>query len=184
VQARAADERVTGRLSGIMPDGPLSEISKRSASRGLAGRLWPRRGSLAVRLARHGDPAEIAAEIDAELTASGADGRTGEVWLTASWIVGLDGPDAVRIADLAAVGIGPATAGRWRVVCWKQGATAPHSFGVSPVEAKRIHASLREAAPHLLVCDVDAFAARWEADRLVCEAAALACGAHAHPPAA
>lgn len=146
--------------------------------------MWPRRGTLSVRLARYGDPAVIADRIDAELTAAGADGRTGEVWLTSSWIVGLDGPDALRLADLAAVGIGPATAGRWRVVCWEQGATAPHSFSVSLVEGKRIHANLREAAPHLLVSDIDTFAARLEADRLVCEAAALACGTHAHPPAA
>jgi hypothetical protein len=167
----------------IMPGSPLSEISKRAASRGLAGRLWRRRGSLPVRLARYGDPAAIAEGIDAELAASGADGSTGEVWLTTSWIVGLDGPDAVRLADLAAVGIGPDTAGRWRVVCWEQGARTPHSFGVTLVEGKRIHAALRDTAPDLLVSDIDTFAARWDADRLVCEAAALACGTHAHPPA-
>jgi hypothetical protein len=183
VQPRAADARDTGRLSGIMP-GPLDEIVKRAASRTIAGRLWLRRGSLFARLRRYGDAGATADGIDAELTASGVDGRTGEVWLTPSWIVGLDGPEVVRIADLAAIGIGPAMAGRWRVVCWEQGATTPPSFGVSLVEGKRLHASLREAAPHLLVSDIDAFAARWDADRLVCEAAALACGTHAHPPAA
>lgn len=167
-----------------MPGSPLSEIAKRAAPRGLAGRLWLHRGSLPVRLRRYGDPGAVADRIDAELTAAGADGRTGEVWLTSSWIVGLDGPDALRLADLAAVGIGPATAGRWRVVCWEQGAAAPHTFGVSLVEGKRIHATLRETAPHLLVSDIETFAARWEADRLVSEAAALACGTHAHPPAA
>ena len=212
-----------------MARGPLYELSKRAASRGLAGclflaavcagvlalnrafldasvvvwvfgpalgfclllaafaareRLGPQRSIVFTSLSRYGDPAAIASQIDGELRAAGVDVRTGSIWLTPSWIVGLVRPGVFRLADLVGVGIGPGSPGQWRVVCWHRGETASHTFDVSQAEGERIREQLRQGWPELVVTDVDTFEARWKADRLVCEAAALACGTAAQPPAA
>jgi hypothetical protein len=148
------------------------------------GWLRPRRGALFLTLKRYSDPEAIAAEINQDLVDAGIDGRTGDIWLTQSWLVGLMLPRAFRLVDLVGVGIGPINMGRWRIVCWPHGEEASHKFEVSPTEAQRIQEGLQLAAPGLLVADIDGFDARWKADRLVCEAAALARGTTAEPPAA
>ena len=212
-----------------MTRGPLGELSKRAASRGIAGclflaavcagahalnrafldssvvawvlgpalgfcllltalaageRLRPQLSVVFTGLSRYGDPAAIASQIDRELTTAGADMRTGSIWLTPSWIVGLTRPAVFRLADLVGIGVDTRTAGYWRIVCWERGQNDSHAFDVSPAEGDRVRERLRQTSPGLLVADIDTFEARWKADRLVCEAAALACGTAAQPPAA
>jgi hypothetical protein len=147
-------------------------------------RLRPHSSIVFSGLKRYGDPDTLAGQIDDELRAVNADMRNGAIWLTRSWIVGLTRPAVFRLADLVGVGVSPGTAGDWRIVCWERGQNDSHTFDVSPAEGERIRDRLRQASPGLLVADVASFEARWKADRLVCEAAALARGTTAHPPAA
>lgn len=153
---------------------------------GFAASSWlaPRRGQLFLLLQRYGDPVTLAGEIDAELTELGLDGRARTVLVTRSWIVGILMPGVFRLADLAAVGVGPGARGITRVVCWERGRAESHTFEVWKEEGAAVLERLRQVVPELVVSDVATFEARWKADRLVIEAAALARGTTRQSPAA
>jgi hypothetical protein len=121
------------------------------------------------KLKRFGTIDQVVARIEDELMFAGDRGRVGSLWITPSWIVGLQPTLRLwAIADLMGVGIkttqskkGP----KIELVFWNRGQSIEDTMTTSDTEARQILAAIAAKHPWAVVEDVTVFDKRWRSGR-------------------
>jgi len=129
----------------------------------------PDRSVMGRSLKTYGDPVAVTAEIDQELRSQAIDGRSGAVFLTRSWLIGL--PRVLKLRDVIGIGFTPEKDGSWRITAWRRGDTSSQHGDAPEAEAKALLERLKTVRPAAIVTNVKAFEERWKQDQLGCEAA-------------
>jgi hypothetical protein len=142
----------------------------------------PHRSLMLRSLKTYGDPAAVTAEIDQELRSQAIDGRSGTVFLTRSWLIGL--PRVLKLRDVIGIGFTPEKDGSWRITAWRRGDTFSQHVDAPEAEAKALLERLKTVRPGAIVTNVKAFEERWKQDQLGCEAAADASSGEGAAPTA
>src|SRR6185436_5370424 len=150
---------------------PLALLVTVSAAR---SRTDPQRHHEIARLKRYGNPLDVIALIETELSSTRVAAYVSPLWLGSTWVVALTPQLRIyKLSDIVAVALivapskdsKPAT---HAVRFWVDGHTLADTMETSESEARAVMAALAAKLPGVVTTDADAFGKRWLRDPDAC----------------